>query len=54
MGSGLIMDEQQDNRTLGDILDDINQQAKEILNLYQTFLDDYRLKYPSSTNQKED
>lgn len=50
----MVNQEQEDNKSLGDILDDINHQAKEILNLYQTFLDDYESKYPDSTNQEED
>ena len=55
MGSRLMMVmKEQDNRSLGDILDEINHQAKEILNLYQTFLDDYKSKYPNSTNQEEE
>lgn len=50
----MMVMKEQDNRSLGDILDEINHQAKEILNLYQTFLDDYESKYPDSTNQEED
>lgn len=50
----MMVMKEQDNRSLGDILDEINHQAKEILNLYQTFLDDYKSKYPNSTNQEEE
>lgn len=50
----MMVMKEQDNRSLGDILDEINHQAKDILNLYQTFLDDYKSKYPNSTNQEEE
>ena len=53
MGGGLIM-EQEDNRTIQEIMKDLEQACLEFQAKWQAFEADYKAKYTDSANQEED
>lgn len=44
----------QDNRTIQEIMTDLEKTCLDFQAKWQTFIDNYKSKYPDSTNQEKD
>ena len=48
------MKEKQDNRTISEIMSDIEKACLDFQAKWQAFIDNYKATYPDSTNQEKD